>query len=108
MQSERQPLKPHLLALVAAGLEAAAAPFAPDALKAKLLDAAKLGVAEVRISPALALDVRKTKTAAKGVAYLERENIACDWQAAAALPDAANNPGGLPGEFYVLVVRLKA
>ena len=107
MKSVKDALKPVLLDLLREGREAAATPFKPETLRETLQVMARKGVAEFRVRPTLALDVRSTATAAKGMAFLEGEGIACEWQAVAALPDAPDNPGGLPGEYFELVVRLK-
>lgn len=107
MRGMKDALKPVLLELLREGREAAAAPLAPERLRETLQAMARKGIGEFLIKPMVPVDVRKTETAAKGMAYLHQEGIACEWQAVAAMPDSAMNPGGLAGEYYQLVVRLK-
>lgn len=107
MKAKLQPLKPYLLGLVTGGREAAAAPFAPAALRERLCELARLGVNELRIGPTLALDVRSTRTAGEGLAYLDGEGIDWAWDAVPVPGDEKRNPGRMSGEFFELIVRLK-
>lgn len=107
MESVKDSLKRVLHELLAEGREKAAAPLSPEKLRDTLLAMARKGVAEFRVSPTFAVDIRKTRIAKAGCAFLDKEGIAHDWQAAVAMPDSVSNPGGLSGEYYELVVRLK-
>ena len=106
MKAKLQPLKPYLLGLVAEGREAAAAPFAPAALRERLCDLARLGVDDLRITPRLALDVRGTKTAEEGLAYLKGEGIEWAWDGVPVPVDEKRNPGRSGGEYYELIIRV--
>ncbi len=107
MKSPRNPLKPHLLELAAAGREMAAAPLAPEALRIKLMEMAKLGFHEVAVGPLLDVDVRSTATAGAGIAYLGKEKIETQWRPANALPESDRNPARVVTEYYELVIRIR-
>ena len=107
MKDQRLPLKPHLLAEVAKGQENAAEPFKPEKLRETMAALARLGFAEMRIGPALPVDVRTTETARLGCAYLDRESIAWDWTGAEIPLDENRNPSRAGGDYYELTIRLK-
>lgn len=106
MKDLRQALKPHVERLIAEGLEKAAAPFSPESLRATLVDMAKLGVSEFRVTPLLAVDVRGTTTAQDGIRYLEREKFTHRWDCVPKPVDERRNPGRVSGDFYELIVRI--
>ncbi len=79
MKAEKTPLRPHLRNVLREARESAAAPFAPEKLREALIDAARRGLSECIIQPALPTDVRGTAAAKKGVAYLLREGLSANW-----------------------------
>ncbi|PHP64700.1 hypothetical protein CSC94_23010 [Zhengella mangrovi] len=107
MKDTRKALKPMLLEWIEKGREAAAAPFAPEALRKVMSEMSKQGFSELRISPALPVDVRKTETAKAGRLFLDREGIENGWESASMPTDERLNPSRMSGEFYDLVIQIK-
>ena len=108
MKDTRKALKPMLLEWIEKGREVAAAPFAPEALRKVMSEMSKLGFSELRISPALPLDVRKTETAKAGRLFFDREGIENDWETSQMPTDEKGNPSRMSGEFYELVIRIRS
>ena len=106
MKDLRQALKPHIERLISEGLEKAAAPFSPESLRTSMLEMAKLGVSEFRVTPLLAVDVRSTGTVQDGIRYLDREKITYRWDSIPKPVDERRNPGRVSGDFYELIIRL--
>ena len=103
MKFEKAELRPRLLELIAAGRETAAAPIAPEKLRERLTDVAKVGFSECRIWPLAPVDVRSTNSAKAAEKFLEQLRFSFTWEP--QVPPADNVAGGRT-EFYILVVQL--
>lgn len=104
MKFEKAELRPRLLELIAAGRETAAAPIAPEKLRERLTEAAKLGFSECRVRPAAPVDIRNTVVAKAAEKFLEKLEFSFSWEAQVPPPD---NAAGAGGEYYVLLVQLR-
>lgn len=99
MDDIRQGLRPQLARWLSESREAAAAPMAPEALRAALVAAAQAGRGMMRIAPANPVPVTATKCASEGIAYLDKLKLQHRWEE--IFP-----PNDEP--YHVLVVMLEA
>ena len=107
MKDPRADLLPFLRGLARDGLEDAAAPFGAEAIRDAITANARKGFPVTVIRPLRPIDVRGTKIAKDGEAFLKREKIGHNWIPVTAPALAPDNPTGREMTFYELVIELE-